>query len=323
MSDSPIVRRRIDAVYLFDAIESGCNGEPNDGGRPRQDPDTLRLWWNDSALKRFFRNGLLERHQDSPGHRVLVQHGYPLNRCQTEALDSLGVDVGDKLHADDDGAEKTRKQKRPRLDEPTKLAAREWIADEFQDVRWFGCVLDVGYQLGNLTGPLQFGIARSVHPVHINEGAVTRCTVTTEKDLADVKDRDMGTKYFVPYALFRGRWCYTPSCGEKAGFTVDDFRDFVEILRDPFQSRQSSSSGCITLRKAWVFVHDGFYGNMQRGLLDDRVVVDPAKAFPESMRDFDIEFSDGGLADKGIKVFTEETLDALVDEIANNPGKPR
>lgn len=318
---SPIVRRRIDAVFLFDAVESACNGEPNDGGRPRQDPDTLRLWWNDSALKRFFRNGLLERYQDAKGHRVLVQHGYPLNRCQTEALEANGVDVSDAMHADDDGGEKTRKQKKSKLSEPDKLQARQWIAKEFQDVRWFGCVLDVGYQLGNLTGPLQFGIARGVHPVNIHDGAVTRVTVTTEKDLADVKDRDMGTKYIVPYALFRGRWCYTPAYGEKAGFTVDDLRDFVQILKDPFQSRQSASLGMVTLRKMWIFVHDGFYGNAQRGVLDDLVEVETEAEPPQSLRDFDIRFSQPSVP--GIKVFTEEMLDQFVDEIAQNPGKAR
>lgn len=319
---SPIVRRVIDGVYLFDAHESACNGEPNDGGRPRQDPETGRLWWNDSALKRFFRNALLDKYHDSEGHRVLVQQGYALNSCQDEALAALGHDPQGHAHMDDDGAEKTKKRKK-RLDDDVKLGAREWIAKNFADVRWFGCVLDTGYQLGNLTGPLQFSIARSVHPVTVSEGAVTRCTVTTVKDLEEVKDRDMGTKYLVPYALFRGRIAYTPKFGELAGFTVDDLADFCEILKNPFRSRQSSSLGMVTLRKAWLFLHDSFLGNEQLGSLDERISVECDEEAPSSIRDFTIRFDDAGLENKGIQVFTEESLDDLVAAVAKRPGKAR
>lgn len=318
---SPILRRAINGVFLFDAIESGCNGEPNDGGRPRQDPETGNLWWNDSAIKRFFRNGLLQRYQDKPGHRVLIQHGYPLNRCQDEAFAGLGVDTKNLGHADDDGAETTRKQKRPRLDEATKLAARSWIAKQFIDVRWFGCVLDTGYQLGNLTGPLQFTIARTHHPVSINEGAVTRVTVTTEKDLAENKDREMGTKFLVPYALFRGRFFYTPAYGEKTGFSVDDFSTFIDMFKNPFSSRQSASQGMVTLRKAWIFLHDSALGNEQPGILDECVQVSAEKSPPQSMRDFQVKFDDAGLRERGVTVYTEENLDELVAAVRKNPGK--
>lgn len=321
MSD-PILRRRLDAVYLFDAVQSRCNGEPNDGGRPRQDPETNHLWWNDAALKRFIREGLLQEKGDKPPWRVLVQHGYPLNRSQTEAFDALGVDLSAYGAADDDGATKTSGKKKKVPAELGK-AAREWIAKNFADVRFFGGVLDTGYQIGNLTGPLQFMIAESVHAASVNEGAVTRVTVTTEKDLANVKDREMGTKFVVPYALFRGMWFYTPAFGEKTGFSVEDLAVFIDLMRDPFRYRQSGGLGMTTMRKAWVFLHDGARGGEQAGLLRDRVQIGVDADAPRDFRDFSVRFDDAGLADKGIKVYTEETLDQLVEEVRARPGEAR
>lgn len=320
-AQSPVLHRRMECVFLFDAENSACNGEPNDGGRPRQDPETGVLWWNDSALKRFFREALIENKDGAPGWRVQVQHGYPLNRSQTEAFEAIGVDVGDAVHADDDGAEKTRKgAKKKRLTPEEQLAARQWIAKNFADVRWFGGLLDTGYQIGNLTGPLQFQIATSVHPATVLEGGVTRVTVTTEKDLADVKDREMGTKFQVPYALFRDVWFYTPSRGQKTGFSVEDMGEFLGIFRDMFRYRQSAGLGLVTVRKAWIFVHDTALGNMQAGELTDRVRATPTTETPRSLRDFDVTFDDKGLADKGIQVYTEETLDKLVEDLSKNPG---
>lgn len=321
--DSAILRRRIDCVFAFDAIDSLGNGEPNDGGRARQDPETLHHLWNNSALKSFFRAALEQRYGGEPGHRVLIQHGYPINRSQTEAFTALGVTVDENLHADDDGAEKTKKNKAPRLDEEIKSRARDWIAAQFIDARWFGAVLDTGYQLGNLTGPLQFTIARATHPGVSNEMAITRRSVTTEKDQKENKGQEMGAKHVVPYALYRGNWFFTPAYGEKTKFSVQDLREFIDIFRDPFRSRQSAGLGLVTLRKAWIFLHEGALGNMQAGVLDSAVKIHTDSDAPRSMRDFNIEFSDRGLADRGIQVFTEETLDALVEEVSKNPGKAR
>jgi CRISPR-associated protein Csd2 len=311
----------VECIFLFDAQTSALNGEPNDGGRPRQDPETGTAWWNDSALKRFFRDALIQTREGQSGWRVQVQHGYPLNRSQTEAFEALGIDVKDAVHADDDGAEKTRKgPKKKRLTPEEQLAARGWIAKNFVDVRWFGGLLDTGYQIGNLTGPLQFQIATSVHPITVMESAVTRVTVTTEKDLANVKDREMGTKFVVPYAMFRDTWSYTPARGEKTGFSVEDMDVFLDIFRDMFSSRSSAGLGLVTLRKAWIFVHEGARGNIQSGELVDRVTVTPDTDTPRSFRDFTVRFDDAGLAEKGVSVFTEETLKDLVDELAKNPG---
>lgn len=320
--DTPILRRRIDAVYLFDAQQSRCNGEPNDGGRPRQDPETGRLWWNDAALKRFIREALIQEKADEPGWRVLVQHNYPLNRSQTEAFDALEVDLSDYKAADDDSATKT-KGKKKKVPPELAIKAREWIAKNFADVRFFGGLLNTGYQIGNLVGPLQFSIAESVHAATINEGAVTRVTVTTEEDLANVKDREMGTKFVVPYALFEGAWYYTPSYGEKTGFSVEDLAVFLNMMRDPFRSRQSAGQGIVTLRKAWMFLHPAEGGKEQMGTLKDRVQISPDLDPPRHFRDFSISFDDAGLKEKGIQVYTEETMDQLIEEVRNNPGDPR
>ena len=331
---SPILRRRIDSVFLFSAEASRCNGEPNDGGRPRVDPETDHLQWNDAALKRFIREGLLQEKGDVPGWAVQQQHNYPLNRTQTDALKALGIEAPTEVEeteseegdGDDENetpkAKKAKKQgngKGRKLTPEEKLRVLGWAAQNFADVRWFGSVMDTGYQCGNLTGPLQFLIAQSVHAATILEQGVTRVTVTREDDLASVKDREMGTKFVVPFALFRGMWCYTPAYGEKTGFSVEDMAAFIDIMRSPFSYRQSASLGLVTLRKAWLFVHDSARGNEQQGLLNDRVLVSTNATAPRSMKDFSISFNASGMS--GVKVFTEEDYKGFIAELEANPGK--
>jgi Cas7 group CRISPR-associated protein Csh2 len=140
---SAILRRKFNAVYLFDVIESGCNGDPNNDGRPRQD-DLGHLWWTDVAIKRFFREWIIQRFGGQDGYQCLIQHGKVINDCQDEALEEGGIDVSELAHADDDGAEKTGKRKKKVLAEEVKHDARLRVAGHYYDARSCGLVLGTG-----------------------------------------------------------------------------------------------------------------------------------------------------------------------------------
>lgn len=330
-TNSPILRRRVDSVFLFSAEMSRCNGEPNDGGRPRQDPETDILQWNDAALKRFVREGLLQEHRGVPGWGVQQQHGYPLNRTQTDALKALGIEADpdpepeEEGNGDEDDPKASKKKVAKKSGKGRKLTPEEkskvllWAAQNFADIRWFGSVMDTGYQCGNLTGPLQFSIAQSVHAATVLEQGVTRVTVTREDDLANVKDREMGTKFVVPFALFRGMWCYTPSYGEKTGFSVEDMAQFIHIMKNPFSYRQSAALGVVTLRKMWLFAHDSARGNEQQGILNDRIRVATTEPSPRAFKDFNVQFDAQKLS--GVKVYTEENYEDFLADLTANPGK--
>jgi Cas7 group CRISPR-associated protein Csh2 len=171
--------------------------------------------------------------------------------------------------------------------------------------------------LGNLVGPLQFQNARAVHPSTVEETTIGVVTVRSRKDFEAGKRQDFGRKYVVPYALFRGNFCYTPAYGERTRYSVEDLAHFVEFLKDPFSSRQSARLGIVTLRKAWIFLHDSRLGNMQPGLLDSRVRV-TTDVQPPRLRDFTIASTTR--ARTGIKVYTEENLDAFVEEVQPGQG---
>lgn len=329
--------RRIDATFLFSAENSKCNGEPNDGGRPRIDPETDHLLWNDAALKRFFRDGLIIEKNNEPGWAVQQRSQYPLNRTQTDAMTALGIDFSEVVEAteeeeadadgdaeDEDSPKKSKAKKGKQQAKKRKLTIAEknrvlaWSAKNFADIRWFGAVLDTGHHCGNLTGPLQFMIARSVHPGTILEQGITRVTSTREDDFAEGKDRDMGTKFIVPFALFRGGFFYTPSYGEQTGFSVDDLEVFCGLFKNMFTYRQSAGLGLCTLRKAWFFVHPSSRGTEQTGQLFDRVTVECSPT-PRSMKDISITFDNDGLDRKGIEVYTEENMDAMVEQLRKRP----
>ena len=70
------------------------------------------------------------------------------------------------------------------------MRTKDWLCHEFFDIRTFGAVLATGEKdsimkgsaYGQVRGPVQFGLARSLHPIVSHEHAVTRCAVTTETE---------------------------------------------------------------------------------------------------------------------------------------------
>jgi CRISPR-associated protein Csd2 len=85
-------------------------------------------------------------------------------------------------------------------------AAVRWLCREFYGVRAFGGVLGVGHEVmkgsafGQLRGPAEFTFAQSYRPITPLEVSIARCVPTTIED--ERKERTMGNKFIVPYALY-------------------------------------------------------------------------------------------------------------------------
>ena len=77
------------------------------------------------------------------------------------------------------------------------------MARRYWDVRAFGGVMSTGEDKGGqLTGPLQFtALATSADPIRDVDLTITRTLPTTENALAEGKEREIGSKHTVPYAL--------------------------------------------------------------------------------------------------------------------------
>ncbi len=150
----------------------------------------------DVCLKRKIRNYVETVKEGERGFEIYIKDGVPLNASDRRALDEFGVGTDDK-------AIKKLKKDDPALDEKI----RDFMCETFYDVRTFGAVMTTfvkgALNCGQVRGPVQLTFARSVDPIIPQEVTITRVAITTEAD-AEKKGTEMGRKYVVPYALYRG-----------------------------------------------------------------------------------------------------------------------
>jgi CRISPR-associated protein Csd2 len=135
---------------------------------------------------------------------------------------------------------------------------------------------------GQVRGPLQFGIARSLHPIVSQDVTVTRCAVTTKKEAEKQEggNRTMGRKFTVPYALYRVHGYVNPHLagGPKGtGFSEDDLELLKEALNRLFEFDPSAARppGSMKPVACYAFKHASKLGNARADQLLKRVVCLP------------------------------------------------
>ncbi|HIH03824.1 MAG TPA: type I-C CRISPR-associated protein Cas7/Csd2 [Methanoregulaceae archaeon] len=247
------IKNRYEFVLLFDVENGNPNGDPDMGNMPRIDPQTGHGIVTDVCLKRKIRNYTGMVREGQGGFGIYVTEGAVLNtqhRLPYEANPKIPV-AGPKDKVDP--------------------AITKWMADHFYDIRTFGAVMTTGVNCGQIRGPVQLAFARSIDPIFQNEITVTRCAVTKE---GETKDREMGKKQVVPYALYRADGYVSANLARKStGFSEDDLDLLWEALVNMFEHDHSAARGKMSARKLLVFKHDSELGCYQAHLLFDRVKV--------------------------------------------------
>lgn len=237
-----ILTNRHDILLLFDITNGNPNGDPDAGNLPRQDPVTSIGIVSDVCLKRKVRNFVEmfpPERSDGNGYNLLVKQGAVLNKEIDNSIEKVSL---------------IPKEKRAE-------AAMRWLCREFFDVRTFGGVLSTGNRLmkgsawGQVRGPVQFTFGKSYHPIIPLEISITRCAVTKEEDAK--KERTMGNKYIVPYALYIAKVFVSPAFAERTGFTNADLRVLFEALNHMFEHDRSAARGEMVMRRIYDFEHVG------------------------------------------------------------------
>ncbi len=266
---------RYDFVYVFDVKDANPNGDPDAGNLPRVDPETGHGLITDVCLKRKIRNfvGLTKGGQSR--HRIYFGEKAVLNRHHDEAWDN---------HPNDD----VRKQKdRKRLPKEAEqaLALTQFMCVNFWDIRAFGAVMTTEVNCGQVRGPVQLSFARSVEPIVTLEHAITRSSVTNERDLE--KERTMGRKFTVPYAVYVAHGFVNPFLADQTGFDGNDLGLLWDSLLGAFQFDQSAArpAGSMAPRQLAVFEHSSQLGNAPSHALFDIVSV-VRRPEVEAPRDF-------------------------------------
>lgn len=296
MNNNPLSNRH-DFLILFEVTNGNPNGDPDAGNMPRLDPNTNRGLVSDVCLKRKVRNYIelfaLEpsKEKDSNDFKILIKQGAVIETEQKEAEVAAKEQQKDK----DKQAE----------------AAMKWLCRKFYDVRTFGGVLSTGDSVmkgsafGQVRGPVQFTFGQSFHPITPLEITITRCAVTKEADKA--KERTMGNKHIVPYALYAAKGYVSPAFAERTGFTQDDLELLFEALLNMFEHDRSAARGEMVVRGLYDFEHVGTQheNNAEQNRRESRLgcahahklfegikveLSDEAKAkgFPESFADYQV-----------------------------------
>lgn len=281
---------RFDFVYLFDVKDANPNGDPDAGNLPRVDPETGEGLVTDVCLKRKVRNYVALTKDNTPPHEIYFTDGSVLNRHHERAYAGIG--------------EKSTPKKLPK-DLAKAQALTAFMCKNFFDIRTFGAVMATEVNCGQVRGPVQLSFARSLDPIVTSEHAITRSSVTNEKDLE--KERTMGRKFTVPYAVYRAHGFVNPFLAEQTGFSDEDLGLLWEALENAFQFDQSAArpAGSMNARGLIVFEHDSKLGRAPSHELLGRVrisAVNPASPI-RRFDDYRVEIDQGGLPE-GVTIST-------------------
>jgi CRISPR-associated protein Csd2 len=265
------MNNRYDFIYLFDAIDANPNGDPDAGNLPRVDSESGQGLITDVCLKRKVRNFVEMTKQDAPYFDIYVKEKAVLIRAHEKAYEfikSETVATEGKRKGTGEDVEK----------------ARNWMCQNFYDVRTFGAVMSLAVNCGQVRGPIQLGFSRSIDPVVVSEHAITRMAVATVREAESQQgdNRTMGRKFTIPYALYRSHGFVNPFLAAQTGFSEDDLELFFQALENAFQFDQSAArpAGSMAPRGLLVFKHDSQLGKAHSHALFDRLQIESFEDTP-------------------------------------------
>jgi CRISPR-associated protein Csd2 len=260
------IQNRYDFVLFFEVTDANPNGDPDAGNLPRIDPETGQGLVTDVCLKRKVRNYVALKHQDQPPHAIYVKERAVLNKYHDLAWQRV-----------EPQATPDQKKKLPK-DAQKSLALTSFMCGNFYDIRAFGAVMTTEINCGQVRGPIQIGFARSLHPIVSQDFSLTRCAVTNERDLE--KERTMGRKFTVPYAVYRVHGYVNPNLADGehgTGFSKADLELFKEAIDRLFEFDASAARPPNSMRPiaCVAFKHESKLGNARADQLFRRVACLP------------------------------------------------
>ena len=279
------LQNRYEFLFLFDCENGNPNGDPDAGNAPRIDPEDMHGLVSDVALKRRVRNYVQLARGNQMPHAIFVEHATNLNRPIQRAHEATGQNLGKAA---------SKSQVR---------AARDWMCQNFYDVRSFGAVMSTGANAGQVRGPIQFAFARSLDPVLPMDISITRMAVaenvkgasTTadfqkwEDEQPEDKLRTMGRKNLIPYGLYLGKGFISAHLAEDTGFSEDDLTLFLEALANMYDHDRSASKGYMACRGLYVFKHVGTDSNPEQRQRQARLGTAPAHTLLDPGKIIDIQ----------------------------------
>lgn len=285
MTTKTPLTNRYEFVLFYDVENGNPNGDPDAGNMPRIDPETGYGIVTDVCIKRKIRNYVDILKANESGYQIYVTEGIALNNQHLRAYTETDTPLpkqAKNVPAED------------------LLKVRQWMCDNFYDVRTFGAVMSTGVNCGQVRGPVQLNFSRSLDPIMQQEVTITRVAVTRPED---EKTTEMGRKHIVPYGLYRVEGYISPALanqeGKGTGFSEEDLEVFWQALENMFELDHSASRGKMASRKLFIFKHDSELGNAPSHKLFDLITHKLAedKVVPRQFSDYKIYVDRDNLPD--------------------------
>lgn len=253
------IKNRYEFLYLFDCENGNPNGDPDAGNSPRIDPEDMHGLVSDVAIKRRVRNFIQTAFDNVAPNAIFVEHASNLNKAITAAhVETTGAPGG--------GGNRTQVNR-----------ARDWMREQFFDVRAFGAVMSTGANAGQVRGPVQIAFSRSVDPILPMDAAITRMAVAEkvpgansvadyekwESSQEEDKLRTMGRKSLIPYGLYVAKGFVSAHLAKGTGdaetgaFSDTDLVNLWQALQQMWDHDRSASKGVMACRGLYVFKHVG------------------------------------------------------------------
>jgi CRISPR-associated protein Csd2 len=302
------IENRYEFAYLFDVENGNPNGDPDAGNMPRVDPETNFGIVTDVCLKRKIRDFVMISKENVPRYNIFIKQGVILNE-QIETAYSQSEEVKKGLEA-----WQTWQKNKKNIAKPKKHyedLAKDWMCDNFYDIRTFGAVMTTGGKqdegptkdangdsdsskenkskirktAGQVRGPVQLNFAKSIEEIAPRDISMSRVCAASED-----KPEQFGLgprKGIVPYGLYRAEGYISAHLAQQTGFSEDDLKLLWDALLNMFDHDRSAARGKMVARALVAFKHDSIIGNAPAHTLLERLNVcrdtndKPARAFSD------------------------------------------
>ncbi|MGN6627260.1 MAG: type I-C CRISPR-associated protein Cas7/Csd2 [Tepidisphaeraceae bacterium] len=314
------IQHRYEFLFLFDCENGNPNGDPDAGNAPRIDPQDMHGLVSDVAIKRRIRNYVQLARGNAMPNAIFIEHASNLNLKIARAHEATG------------GLPTTRgtgESKKSNTNKEKSAGAREWLCNNFYDVRTFGAVMSTGANAGQVRGPVQVTFAKSLSPVLPLDLSITRMAVAGfEKKTHTVSDdpgmsgdellaleakvpedtiRTMGRKQLIPYGLFIGKGFVSAHLAAQTGFSADDLKLLFQSILNMYEHDRSASKGMMTVRKLFALQHIGTDSDAAQRAQQAKLGCAPAQVLFEQL--VKVKLKDGVSAPRKFDDYTV-TVDA-------------
>ncbi len=213
------LKNRSELLFLYDATLCNPNGDPLDANRPRIDEETGKCLVTDVRLKRTIRDYLIENGYDGKTNTdkdVFIRDedgkvvtGQKRSDAYSDKDDYLKKFIDVRLFG---GVSAPKKKEKPKKE----AGPDDEGGEEKTDVK----------KTFHFTGPVQFGMGKSLHPVRVNFIKGTGAFATKEESI----QRTFREEYNIAYGLIGFHGVINEKAAVHTKTTIEDIDKMVEAV---------------------------------------------------------------------------------------------